>query len=120
MSQARSGFAVGGTDIPRGRAVLHTSDNRQPPSERRVSIRGDCRVPVAHDDDGQATRSRGRRGAGVVHVLDMLGNLINPLVRRGQLTVDCGVWRERKNNSQGLTQGHRRRMRVDSSTQRRR
>jgi len=28
---------------------------RQTSSERRISIRGDCRVVVTHDDDGQAT-----------------------------------------------------------------
>ena len=35
--------------------VIHISGDRQTSSERRVSNRGDCRVVVAHDEDGQAT-----------------------------------------------------------------
>ena len=41
-------------------------------------------------------RSHSCRSAGVVHVLDVLGDLLGPVVRRGRIIVDGGRGLERE------------------------
>jgi len=55
---------------------FHTSGDRQTSSERRATMRGECRVVVAHDEDGRTTPGGVIvvGSADVVHVLDILGN----------------------------------------------
>jgi len=67
--------------------VFHTSGDQRTSSERNVSIRGDCRVAVEATPD---------RAIVVARMLDVLGNLLGPVIRRGQLRVNSGRCLERE------------------------
>jgi len=71
--------------------VFHSSGDRQTSSERGVSIRGNCKVVVAHDDDGQATPD----GVIVVAVLELCTCLtcsVICLVLSSVVDNDSGQW----------------------------